>query len=64
MPISLMIDIAWSLASFTVKKSYSLCRYMIYGHEETDQEKLHRIVKEYEILLDKLKDNGNKENVN
>ena len=63
MVILFLIDTAWTITTLTVKGVYFACRYAVYGRQETAEEKLERLSKEYELLIHKLKDNDVIKNV-
>lgn len=46
---------------FVVKQTYSWGRYLVYGHEETTEEKLEKVFQKYSEIkqeLEELKNNG------
>lgn len=47
MVFSFLLSTAFDATVFTVKYAYSWGRYFVYGHEETSEEKLDKILKEY-----------------
>jgi hypothetical protein len=54
MVLSFLLNVAVDATVFTVKYAYSWGRYFVYGHEETTDEKLDRIIKEYTEIKEEL----------
>lgn len=50
MVISFVLSTATDLTVYTLKCIYSFGRYLVYGHEETEAEKLDRFILEFTEL--------------
>ena len=60
---SFIITIVYEATLSTLKYSYYFGKYLIYGREETTDDKLERVLKEVAQLRKELKDTSYKQNV-
>lgn len=61
MVFSFLLSSAIDITVFVVKQTYSWGRYLVYGHEETTEEKLEKVFQKYSEIkqeLEELKNNG------
>ena len=55
MVLSFVLGIAYDLSIVAVKTAYSLGRYMIYGKEESENDKLTKIIKDTVQLQEEIR---------